>query len=199
MAQRTVAPEKVKTLTNWVARYPKATNLGFDPETREATIYDTTKERAKIASIPWKREADTLTVLAQPKRFSAQAVSAATSRFDKIRGQRAQMRLAGEEQFRVAEAALLDAWRVYYEAPEAARGPLRRDVLSAEALLRQLEEAAAPKNQMIIIRDGVVGIYVPPMPTARRGISLAAGAVSEELLSSEKPSSSEKSPTEADM
>ena len=185
MAQRTVKTERIKTLTDWVARWPKATNLGFDPETREATIYDTSKERVKVSSIPWKREADTLTVLAQPSRFPPQAVAAATRRFDKIRDQRTQQRAAGEEGLRVAEAAVLDAWRTYYAEPVATRAPLRRDVLSAESELRALEAAMANKEREIIVRydssepnillSAKIGIYVPPMPASRRGISLVAG------------------------
>jgi len=187
MAQRTVKTEKVKTLSDWVARWPKATNLGFDPETREATIYDTSKERVKVSSIPWKREADTLTVLAQPSRFPPQTVAAATRRFDKIREQRAQQQKASEEGLRVAEAAVLDAWRTYYAEPVATRAPLRRDVLSAEAELRSLEASIANKDREIIVRYDITeqdalltaktGIYVPPMPTARRG--LVVGAASE--------------------
>ena len=185
MAQRTVKTERIKTLADWVARWPKATNLGFDPETREATIYDTSKERVKVSSIPWKREADTLTILAQPSRFPPQAVAAATRRFDKIREQRAQQRAAGEEGLRVAEAAVLDAWRTYYAEPVATRAPLRRDVLSAEATLRELEAGMANKDREIIVRYDMnepdilstakLGIYVPPMPVGRRGISLVAG------------------------
>ena len=192
MAQRTVKTEQVKTLRDWVARWPKATNLGFDPETREATIYDTTKDRVKVASIPWKREGDTLTILAQPTRFSPQAVEAATRRFDKIRAQRAQIRAAAEDGIRAAEAALLDAWRQYNAAPHTVRGTLRRDILSAEATLRDLEEKAAPKGRDIIVRDdpgeaAKTGIYVPPMPVGRRGISLAGSATEESEKSTEGP------------
>jgi len=196
MAQRTVQPEKVKTLADWVARWPKATNLGFDPETREPTIYDTTKGRTKISSIPWKREADTLTVLAQPTRFSVQALTSATSRFDKIRTQRTQIRLAGEEQLRLAEANLLDAWRIYYATPPATRGPMRRDILSAEATLRDLEDKMAPKGRVIVQRGDMTGIYIPPMPAGRRGISLVDGA-SESVSAEEskQPTADEASPT----
>ena len=190
MAQRTVKTDRIKTLRDWVARWPKATNLGFDPETREATIYDTTKERVKVSTIPWKREADTMTVLAQPTRFSADAVAAATGRFNKIREQREQMKAAGEGQLRAAEQNVLDAWRTYHAAPPAMRAPLRRDILSAEVSMQQLENAMAPKGRAIVWREDPdekdvlmsrkVGMYVPPMPVGRRGISMVAGAPSEE-------------------
>ena len=185
MTQRTVKSELVKNLTDWTARWPKATNLGFDPETREPTIYSATKERTKISSIPWKREADTLTVLSQPTRFPAPAVAAATSRYGKIRDQQTQLRVAGEESLRIAEGNLLDAWRIYYAEPVATRAPLRRDILSAEATLQELEKSLAPKNRRLITRvdkdepnvllELKSGIYVPPMPAARRGISLVGG------------------------
>ena len=197
MAQRTVPTDKIKTLADWVARWPKATNLGFDPETREPTIYSTAKERTKVSSIPWKREADTLTILAQPSRFSADAVAAATRRFDKIRDQRTQLRAAGDEQLRLAEAAVIEAWRTYHEAEAAVRAPLRRDVLSAEAMLRELEERAAPKGRRVyhiedptekdILLSLKAGIYVPPMPLGRRGISLVPGATTSEPVVDEAP------------
>jgi len=190
MAQRTVKTENIKTLRDWVERWPKATNLGFDPVTREPTIYDTTKERIKVSSIPWKREADTITVLAQPSRFSADAVIAATSRYTKIRDQRDQMRTAGEGQLRAAEQNVLDAWRTYRAAPVATRAPLRRDILSAELAIQQLEKAMAPKGRAIVWWGNpdekdkrMVSTYVPPMPVGRRGLSLVSG---EEPVATEK-------------
>ena len=184
MTQRTVKVEDIKTLKDWVSRWPKAGNLGFDPDTREATIYTQTKERTKVSSIPWKREADTLTVLAQPTRFSAQAIASATARYGKIREQQENLRLAGEEQLRIAEANLLDAWRAYYATPTDSRAPLRRDILSAERTLRDLEESLSNKGRSeITVFDGkgkdMKGIYIPPMPLGRRGISLVASSSSE--------------------
>lgn len=174
MSQRTVKTDKIVSLKDWVARWPAATNLGFDPDTREPTIYSTTKERTKVSSIPWKREADTLTVLAQPSRFSAEAVDGATKRFDGIREQRAGMRKAGEEQMRLAEHAVLEAWRAYSAAPVTARAALRRDVLSAEADLHQAEQVLANKDRVsyTVGASTGVGIYVPPMEFARRGLPL---------------------------
>lgn len=172
MSQRTVKTDKIVSLKDWVARWPAATNLGFDPDTREPTIYSTTKERTKVSSIPWKREADTLTVLAQPARFSAEAVDAATKRFDGIREQRAGMRKAGEEQMRLAEHAVLEAWRAYSAAPVTARAALRRDVLSAEAALHQAEQILANKDRVSYVVGASVGTYIPPMEFARRGLPL---------------------------
>jgi hypothetical protein len=175
MAQRTVPPEKVKTLAEWVARWPKATNLGFDPETREPTVYSANKERTRVSSIPWKREADTLTVLAQPSRFSAQAVAAAAQRFGRVREERDELRRGAEERLRTGEAALLEAWRRYHAEPAATRAPLRREVLTAESEVRAIEAESANPERMAIAVEDKVGIYVPPMPLARRGINMVEG------------------------
>ena len=187
MTQRTVKTELVKNLKDWVARWPKATNLGFDSETREPTIYSATPDRTRVSSIPWKREADTLTVLQQPSRFSAATVEAATRRYTRIREQHAQLRAAGDESLRVAEAAVLDAWRQFRAAPAATRSTLRRDILSAEAALHDVQVAQANKARTIVTvidptePDAALfiktGIYIPPMPLGRRG--LAAGATEE--------------------
>jgi len=177
MSRRTAEPSKIKTLADWAARWPETKNLGFDPETREATIYSTTKERTKVSSIPWKREADTITVLSQPTRFSAQAVTAATSRYTKIQEQNNQTRQAIESQLKVAETALLDAWRSYYATPKAARGPQQHSILSAERVLRELEESMANKERTTgELANGSVFVYTPPMPVSRRGISMVDSA-----------------------
>jgi len=173
MAQRTIQPDKVKTLADWVARWPKATNLGFDAETREATIYDTTKERNKVSSIPWKREADVLTVLGQPGRFSTQAVAAAKSRFSTLREERSATKQVGEEGLRAAEATLLDAWRTYHAAPAAGRSALRHPILVAEAALRTLEKDMIPADAKVIRLGDMTGMYVPPMPAGQRGLPLS--------------------------
>ena len=193
MSKRTVDPTTIKTLKDWVSRWATTGNLGFDPDTREPTIYTQAKERTKVSSIPWKREADTLTVLAQPSRFSAQAVAAATARYGKIREQRLTLRLAGEEQLRIAEANLLDAWRAYYATAADSRAPLRRDILSAEGTLRELEASLANKGRTEVSIMGMTGIYIPPMPLGRRGISLVASAASEEATSSSSSASTSAS------
>jgi len=172
MAQRTVDPTKIKTLTDWAANWPKATNLGFDPETREATVYDRTKERAKVSAIPWKREVDVLTVLTQPTSFSAKAVAVATTRIEKLREQKSQMRQAAEGQLRLAEATLLEAWRNYASASAAQRGLLRHDILAAESAVREIELAIADKGRKRILTAGGWSVQVPPMSLKRRGLTM---------------------------
>jgi len=173
MAQRTVDPKAIKSLTEWVAQWhKKATNLGFDPETREPTIYDTTKARAKVSSIPWKREADTLTILAQPSRFTPKAVASASSRYGKLREQRDQHIRVAEEQLRAAESTLLDAWRSYNAASPAVRGPLRRDILAAEVAVRDIEKSMADKGRITVKLAEGTGVYVPSMSVKRRGFAI---------------------------
>jgi len=167
-----VKPELIKSLEDWVARYPKAANIGFDPETREPTIYSDPAKTTRVRSIPWKREADTLTILSNPSDFSPQAVSAATSRIGKIREQRNQLAAVGNEQLRLAESNLMDAWRVYEAAPASGKASLRRDILTAEATMMELEGKMAPKDRVAVEQQGMVRSYVPPMPFSRRGISV---------------------------
>ena len=166
----TAKPDAIHSLEDWIARWPKAKTLGFDPETREPTIYTDNQRKTVVRSIPWKREADTLTILANPTQFSAQAVAAATSRIGKIREQQNQLAAVGNEQLRAAEANLLDAWRVYNAAPASGKAMLRRDILSAEATMMELEKKLAPKQRIAIDEGLGTYIYVRPMPAARRGI-----------------------------
>jgi len=178
MAQRTVDPAKIKTLADWTARLATATNIGFDPETREPTIYDRSKERIKVSSIPWRREVDTITVLTQPTRFSAATVTAATTRNTTIQEQRAKTRRAGEEQLRDAEATLLSAWRSYKAVAPESRGTLIHEVLAAEMAVRDIERNMADKGRMIVELTtgtkpyGGKSVYVPPIPSTRRGLTV---------------------------
>jgi hypothetical protein len=183
MARRTVDPSLVKTMRDWVSRWPKTGNLDFDAETREPTIYTPDKARTRVGSIPWKREGDTLTILAQPTRFSESAVKAATSRYTRFRDQRAQYATAGEEQLRAAESAVLQAWRDYYAAVPSSRPMLMREVLTAERTMREMEEAIAKqtKRGRVVVEVAVgsgsaVAAAVPPMPLNRRGIPIGDAA-----------------------
>jgi hypothetical protein len=185
---RVVKPDQVKTLRDWVTRWPKAGNLGFDAETREPVIYSADKDRKRVSTIPWRREADTLTVLTQPSAFSAQTVEAAKSRYGRIQEQRVQVTAAAEEQLRIAEAGVLEAWRNYNAAPAATKSVLRHDVLAAEKTLVDMEKLLASqlyKERAIRTIEEYKLPYTPPMPVMRRGIALATalggagGGVSE--------------------
>lgn len=190
MAQRTVAPEKIKTLRDWIRRWPKAANLGFDEETREPTIYSADAARTKVSSIPWRREGDMGTILAQPERFAGGAVDAARKRYARYQERQVKIGQAADSQIRVHEAALLEAWRAYNAAPPASRSLLRRDIAVAERQLRETEEAvaAAQKAGRVVVAYGpIVGAYTPTIPLDRRGISLEAAATGSE---SEEPATS---------
>jgi hypothetical protein len=208
---RTVRPELVTSLKDWVARWPKATNLKFDPDTREATVYSTTG--AKVRSFPWDREGDILTVLATPDRFSEEMVDAARRRYGRYRDRLDAARTSAEGPLREAERALIEAWQAYRAAAPGARAPLMRDVLAAEEAVRELEETLAgvvyrgreattmefdSGVEKITLKSGAsrlirkstgTGVYVPSFPVARRGMeateALSGGTVASSNSSSE--------------
>lgn len=191
MAQRTVHPDKIKTLRDWVARWPKATNLSFDEETREPTIYSADATRSRVGSIPWRREGDTLTILSVPSKFTEGGVAAARRRASRYSEKVGQMRIAGEEQQRIQEKALLEAWQAYYAAPPAARSVLRRDILAAEKAMREVETIVADQiYKGRVIREmgtktlPLTGVYTPSMPVSLRGIPMAIIAGEAEDASS---------------
>lgn len=179
---RTVKPEKIKTLRDWVSYWPKATNLDFDPATREPIVMSAEKEaaqRTQVGSFPWRREGDVLTILTQSDRYGEPAVRAARQRMERLQGKRAEFVTAAAEPLREAETALLEAWRTYDAAPPSGRAILRREVLTAERTLRELEETLASKtltDRALRNIDGYDTVYVPAVPLARRGISLTAVA-----------------------
>lgn len=169
MSQRTVKPTDVKSLQDWVKRWPKVGNLAFDAETREATIYTAADKASKTGSIPWKREADIMTVLTQPARFSEAAVTAARKRIGGIRDAAEQTRIAGEGQLRIQEAALLEAWRAYRQAPSSS---LMQAVLEAEAAVNSVEKTLQPKGRVTVEEGGFLKAYVPPIANNQRGLLL---------------------------
>jgi len=167
MSQRSAKPSDIKTLQDWAKRWPKVSNLDFDKDTREPTIYTNDAARTKVGAIPWKREADIVTVLCQPDRFSTAAVAAARKRIGIINETQTQLRNAKDEQLRALEAALLEAWRSYRAAPSA---PLLRDVLAAEKAMNDME---VPKGRAIIYLDDYMTTYTPIVPTKQRGLPIS--------------------------
>ena len=104
---RPVDPERVKTLSDWVTRWPKVTNLGFDSETREPTIYSNVDPYTTVVgTIPWKREGDTMTIMTQPGRFSEQAVTAARKRYNEYHEAEAAKRTDAVSGLLAAEAGI---------------------------------------------------------------------------------------------
>jgi len=161
---RTVKPTDIKTLQDWVKRWPKASNLSFDKDTREPTIYVGDKgARSKSGSIPWKREGDVLTVLTQPKRYSADIVTTARARIDKPA-------LENTDELLGLEKIMLAAWRSYKAAPSR---PLMLEVLAAEKALNDMEQASAPEGRVVVKLGDYLTPYVPPLPPKERGLALA--------------------------
>ncbi len=149
-------------------------NLGFDSETREPTIYAREAPYTSVVgTIPWKREADTMTILTQPSHFSEQAIAAAQKRYDDFRNAEKLTEAALESEIRTTEADLISAWRSYHAADPADRPALRRPILTAERTMREKEAQRAPLREYRPFREGV-GIYVEPLPLDRRAISLTA-------------------------
>jgi hypothetical protein len=151
-------------------------NLGLDPETREPTVYNTAaSDRTIVLSIPWKREADVLTVLSQPTRYTAQAVEIATGRYKKIQDERATARMETEVNLRAAQTVLLTAWQKYHAEGAATRGTLVRDILTAERTLTAIEETLANKGRKVITLETDQSIIAnPPMPVSQRGLSITS-------------------------
>lgn len=189
-ASRAANPAMISTLQDWMIRWPKATNLSFDPETREPTIYSADNARTKVRSIPWVREGDIMTILAQPARFSSTTVAAARARYTEERQQREQVLLTGQAELQGAERAVLSAWRDYYAAPPAERASHRTTVLAAEKKFHDIEARLIDPNQRIvtigdhktayaIINNKIAytdhkTAYTPPFPLHQRGLPLTA-------------------------
>jgi hypothetical protein len=167
MAQRTAKPADIKTLQDWVKRWPKVSNLSFDPETREASIYKPDDIKTKTGSIPWKREADVITVLSDPSRFSEAAVTASKKRMGTIRQTTEQTRRAVDDQMRTQESALLEAWREYRSAPSSA---LMAAVIQAELALNATEKSLASKERAVYQMGDFITTYDPPIPNNQRGL-----------------------------
>ena len=170
---RTVNPELVKNLDDWARRWGKVKNLGFDPESREPTIYAADGSKARVDSFAWKRGADVITVLTTPASFGEGGVRVAKERYDEYQTRRGQMIAAIEDPLVQAEKALLEAWRTYYATPADSRKALRDEVATAERAVRDLEttlgNARFRARAVRDVKEGKV-LYVPPIPSGRREI-----------------------------
>jgi hypothetical protein len=119
-----------------------------------------------VGAIPWKREADIITVLTQPTKFNTAAVENARKRIGALNGASKQTREAGEAQIRILEGALLRAWNDYRAAPSM---PLLQDVLQAERAM-VAQEASLGSTRTVITIGESKGTYVPPIPLSQRGL-----------------------------
>jgi len=201
-SQKVIKPESVKNLSDFVARFNKASNLGYDPETREPTIYADAARENRVRSIPWKREADTLTILSNAAAFSDQARVAAQSRIDTVRAEKDKRQNEANAEMFSAETMILAAQREYAAALPADKSSKRRAILLAEASLREIQtnrtkpyfykRYTAPEY----LNTGV-GIYMAPMPLDRRGISLVGTGVATAEVAPTEASNSAAAPATA--
>jgi hypothetical protein len=157
--------KSIKSLKDWVNQWPKNKDLGFNLETREPCIYEKGTDK-EIATIPWRREGDTLVILSQPTQFSEKMVDAARKRYGEYREKEMALKMSTDEQFRVLEASLLKAWQEY----RSSSGSIQ-DVLEAENAIRVLEQAQQ-KGKKIVHYDENSIAYTSPMPSNLRSIPL---------------------------
>jgi hypothetical protein len=135
MTTRTAKPEVIHNLTDWVKRWPKNDNLEFDSVSREPSVYKPLKRgdpgRTKVTNeaLRWKREADVMTVLSQPKSFSPEMVESATAAYRKYKSDMENLKTTNIDILRQHETAVLNAWDSYHAAPSPAT---MQDVLQAE-------------------------------------------------------------------
>lgn len=177
-AQRAIAPGVITDLKSWLARWPKASNIGFDPQTREPTVYSADGSGKKVLTIPWRRELDVITVLSQTGTYPAQYVSMAKRRYGDVAEQQKELVDGLEQQQADAESLVLEAWEAYREAPPAMRGTLMSAVISAEKALAAIEEQLGKQLEMSggfyeDKENEVIRQYIPPMPFSQRGIPIS--------------------------
>jgi hypothetical protein len=176
-----VRPDDITTLKLWATRWGKPSNLGFDPESREPTVY--AADGTRVKSFPWERAGDVLTILADPSRFGATAVGAAQKEYDRFKGDQARVIAQFDGPMAQAQAELLNAWRAYNSVPPATRAALRPRILAAERAVRTVEERLARykyvERRIRKLGDDSYSAHVPTLPTARRTLTVRAAASSE--------------------
>lgn len=177
---RTVDPKNIKGLGDWASRWGNVKNLGFDADTREPIVF-AKDGTTRVDSFPWRRERDTMTILTAPSRFTHEEVRVARERYTAVQTERTESAKGVERDLKLAEEALLEAWRQYHDPRlnPADRAGMRPRIQAAESAVRDLEtslvNAKYPKEQKL--RQIVVSetqrfqtAYVPPFPTDKRGI-----------------------------
>jgi hypothetical protein len=171
---RTVNPEKVNTLRDWVKRWPKASNLGIEPETREPAVY--TADRSLVKTFPWERKADILTILADPSHFTADAVKAARDKYNEISEGKRQLIADTQASIQTAEKEIMRLWRehdVSQSRPE--KTTKRSEIIAKEKelydLVSDLNAALYAGRTTINKAEGTIA-YVPVIPVSQRGLPM---------------------------
>lgn len=113
-----------------------------------------------------------MTILTRPGRFSEQAVTAARRRYNEYYEAEAAKRTDAASGLLAAEADVLAAWREYRAAEPADRPSLRRNILTAERVLREREAQMAPVRELREFSTGI-SVYVEPLPLDRRALAVA--------------------------
>ena len=173
------APEAgVTTLKGWVEGWPRSKELSFDPESREPTVFTKDSARAKVGSIPWRREGDVLTILTQSGKYPAGVVEAAARRYAMTRGEESAE--AGDERI-AKDETILNAWRAYRAASTADKPAIMAAILKAERELYKLDESVAGTDRKFIASEaGFAMAFYPPIALDQRAMALSGfGAAGE--------------------
>jgi len=180
-AKKTAPAPGVTTLKAWVQGWPSAKELSFDPESREPTVFTKDSARAKVGSIPWRREGDVLTILTQSGKYSAAVVEAATRRYATTRGQESDEAMEAEGERIAKEEAILNEWRAYRAASAADKPAIMAAIMTAERELYKLDESVAGVGRKFIASEyGFAMAFYPPIAVDQRAIALSAvGAAGE--------------------
>jgi hypothetical protein len=169
MPPKVVDPAKIQTLRDWVAHYPKYTNVRFNPETGEPAVYSNADFTTIVKTFAWERQADAITVLTQPTQFPLQVLDSAVTR----------MREFSEEQTETYEKTLPDLQAVEQQLMKARMDGNKEMVVKADLALLQLERSIAPVGRVHVTSDdkkksnAFIASYVSPLPFKRRAIPLA--------------------------
>jgi hypothetical protein len=182
MSRIIAKPDDITTLGQWANRWGRVKNEGFDPESREPTVYEADGvTRAK--SFPWVREGDVMTILSNPTRFGERAVKAAQDRYNDIHTRRGELVGQGIDSLQKAEAILVARWREYYAASKEDRAALRPSIQQAERNLQKIEAAVGKvkyaERRQYDVKSNLGkfhGAHVPAIPTVQRGLPLSVAA-----------------------
>lgn len=171
MPPKVVDPTKIQTLRDWVAHYPKYTNVRFHPETGEPVVYSNTEPSTVAKTFPWERQADAITVLTQPTQFPLQILDTAIAR----------VRDFANEQTEAYEKTLPDLQAAEQQLLKAKQSGNKEMVVKADLALLQLERSIAPVGRVHVRSDDkkkantFIASYVTPLPLKRRAIPLLTG------------------------
>ena len=159
----TADPNTITDLKTWVSLWPRVSNLRFNSETREPTVYDRTGNTISH-TIPWIRKADILTVLSNIDQYSDHVVRNARDVYAAATSVEPSEKKRVEDEFRNAETDLLTLWNQYKQNPSHT---LKESIIRAEKVVRNLEES---KKHRYVVKSQ---LYIKPLTVDKRGIDLS--------------------------